>query len=140
WSEGSAVLNPDLDLGAQPVPAGSGGALVALHLWHRLLTGGPDAYGEVFCLGQLPDAEARMHDVLIGRFDSVEVRFLFDPDSGRLVALESWSDPEFDPCEITFDDFRDVGGVELPHQMLIQCGDFFQWRLQVSAIELGEGS
>ena len=101
---------------------------------------GPEAYGEVFYLGQLPDERQKMQDVLVGRFDTLETRFMFDPETGRLAGLECWSEPENDPCEIEFADFRPVGGVELPHRLLIRSGDFFEWRLEVSSFDLTDGS
>ena len=107
WDDSAAVLDMTLDLASQRGPDGSGGLLPAIYLWHRLLTGGPDAFGEVFYLGRLPRRhDGSEADVLVCRFESVETRFLFDPASHQLMEMEMWTDPGVDPCEIQFADYQ----------------------------------
>lgn len=53
----------------------------------------------------------------------VEGRFLFAPDSGQLVALECYLDDAGDPCEVTFDDYREVAGRKVPHRLEVRVGE-----------------
>jgi len=139
WGDSTAVLDPQLDLASQRIPDGSGGMLVAVHSWYRFLREGPASAGEVFYLGGLPaSVDNRIADVLVARLQSIESRFLFDSDSGRLAAMELWTDPGLDPCEIRFDDYRSVDGVAFPFQWTIQSGDDFLWQLTIDSIDLEE--
>lgn len=145
WDESAAVLDPEADLAGQRSPDGSGGLLVAAHAWHRFLTGGPGAFGDVFHLGALPAMKPDGHidndllaDVLVGRWQSIESRFLFDPQSGHLIEMEMWTDNELDPCEIRFSDFQPVNGIALPFRWTIRHGDHFEWQLSIDNYELEE--
>jgi len=121
---GTALVEYSKDLGEQLDPPGSGGMLVALAMWRRMLTLGPEKFGEVFYLGTMPLVRTdKMCDVLMATHDVVECRFMFDPKNGQLVAIEMYPDTHVDPCEIFFDDFRDVSGRQVPHRMEIRIGD-----------------
>ena len=121
---GAAAINTTTDLADQLAPAGSGGFLAAMHLWRRLLTLGPQQYGEVYYLGAAPAAGLDgLFDVLVGAHDVVESRFFFHPASGRLALIEMYSDPNSDPCELYFDDYREVNGRKLPHRLQVRHGD-----------------
>ena len=61
--------------------------------------------------------------MLVGMFDVAESKFWFDPQSGRLVALEMFPDADVDPCEIDFLDYRAVGQRSLPHRLVVRYGD-----------------
>jgi len=120
----NAKVDPGKDLSDQTDPDGSGGLLVALHLWQRLLTRSPEKFGEVYYLGTAPMlGRERLVDVLVGTHDVVESRFMFDPETGRLLGMEMFSDPEADPCEIYFGEYRTVDGHLLPHRLTVLCGD-----------------
>ena len=98
-------------------PPATGGLLLALHLWQRLFLGGVDDFGKVEYIGTVPlHGHAHQVDLLIGMHAGVEVHFMFDPDSGQLLALEMFPDDGVDPCEIYFGDYREVDGLSLPHR------------------------
>jgi hypothetical protein len=119
-----AKVDPQSDLSEQRDPDGSGGLLVALHLWQRLLLKGPQKFGEVYYLGTAPMlGREGLVDVLVGTHDVVESRFFFDPESGHLVGMEMFADTDEDPCEVYFDDYRDADGYALPHRIKILNGD-----------------
>jgi serine protease Do len=105
-------------------PAGSGGLLLALHLWRRLVVEGPQRYGDVHYHGTQPLAghEAPL-DVLVGLHAGVECRFYFDPREGFLVALEMYPAADADPCELELADYREVDGRWLPGRMDVRHGD-----------------
>jgi hypothetical protein len=52
--DASYVLDPEQDFSSQLVPPGTGGLLVALHLWRTMLVKTPDRFGDVYYLGTLP--------------------------------------------------------------------------------------
>jgi S1-C subfamily serine protease len=124
FPRGEAQLELQRDLDEQLVPPESGGLLVALHLWRRLLVEGPGGYGDVYYLGTAPiPGKEKMYDVLVGVFNVVESKFYFDPDNGQMVLMEMFPDPYADPCEIHFDDYREVEGRQLPHRLDVRYGD-----------------
>ena len=117
------------ELGEDLAPRNSGGLLVALHLWQRLLRLGIERYGEVYYLGTMPlpeqDSwrEGRQYDVLVANYEGAESRFLFDPKSGLLVAMEMMPGDDQDPCEIRFSEYREVDGRKVPHRLDIRHGE-----------------
>ncbi|MEX1039257.1 MAG: trypsin-like peptidase domain-containing protein [Pirellulaceae bacterium] len=129
------------DLTTQLDPRGSGGLLVALASWRRLLVVGPEDYGEVYYLGTAPrnDSQVR-YDVLIGLFDALETRFYFDQESGELIALEMYPDTDSDPCEILFSEWREEGTARLPGRMVVVFGDSPFEVLTIESWELKSGS
>ncbi|NIP85102.1 MAG: hypothetical protein GTO03_05900 [Planctomycetales bacterium] len=64
-----------------------------------------------------------MVDVLVGTHAGVEARLMFDPRTGRLLALEAFPDDNVDPCEIFFDDYAQEADRWLPRQFLVRHGD-----------------
>lgn len=112
------------DLAAHLNPPGSGGLLVTLHLWQRLLTEGPQKFGEVSYWGTMPiPTQPGLVDVLVGLHGGMEVRFFFEPSSGYLVGLEMFPADDLDPCEIYFSDYRETAGRWLPYRWEVRHGD-----------------
>jgi S1-C subfamily serine protease len=105
-------------------PARSGGLLAALHLWQRLLLLGPHRFGEVYYLGAMPwTMDDKLSDCLVTTTSGVESRFYFDPDKGDCSGVELCIADDEDPCEIHFDDIRQVDGRSLPFHWAIRHGD-----------------
>ncbi len=105
-------------------PARSGGLLAALHLWQRLLIDGPRHFGDIYYLGTMPwNDDKKLYDCLVGTTAGVETRFYFDPDSGNCTGLELRLTDDEDPCEIYFDDIRQVDGRSLPFHWTVHHGD-----------------
>jgi serine protease Do len=112
------------DLGEQLDPPGSGGLLVTLHLWQRMLRLGPLQFGDVYYLGTAPlPGYDGLYDVLVAVHDVVESHFFFQPDSGQLVAIEMFPDAGVDPCEVYFHDYREIDGRQWPHALRVRHGD-----------------
>jgi len=137
--QGIVVLDAENDLDTQLGPRGSGGLLVALHLWRQLLVHGPDKFGEVYYLGTTPlMGRPGLHDTFIGTHRVIEMRMMFDPEHGRLVGLEMYPELGMDPCEILFDDFQLVGDQLLPHTLQIRQGDLLYGTIELKNYELAE--
>lgn len=119
------------------VPEGSGGLLPALYLWRRLAAAGLDSFGEVYYLGRepLPGQEALV-DVLVGLFGGAECHFFFHPSEGELLAIEMYGDPEADPCEVYFQQYRRQGDFCWPTQLEVRFGDQAYGVLVVDRVEL----
>lgn len=147
-SEAIAALNDgpvrvDLrqDVSTQLEPQGSGGLLLALSMWRRLLVRGPDQYGEVVYLGTVPlPQQGNMVDVLVATHDVVETRFLFDPNTGLLLGLEMFPDTDVDPCEVYFEDYRDVSRRPLPHRLTVRHGDTIVAQLELHRFDLKQST
>jgi serine protease Do len=139
-----ATLDLTKDLDAQLAPSGSGGLLVALHLWRQLLLEGPEKFGDVYYYGTAPyltgDGEKLAeYDVLIATRNVVEMRLAFDRETGRLHVLEMVADPAEDPCFVRFADYREVNGRQLPHMLVVSRGEFVYGTLTWNELQLTEG-
>jgi serine protease Do len=137
----SGIFDLDLgtDLDQQQDPPGSGGLLVAFHVWHRLLTLGPEQFGDTYYLGTAPFPEqSQLMDVLVGTHDVVEAHFTFEPDTGLLLGLEMFPDAQQDPCELIFNEYREQAGRWLPFHIEVRRGDkvLFDLRLEEFKLEL----
>lgn len=141
------VLNAPLELAplktADPVllqePIGSGGLMVALYHYQRLLTLGPKGFeGECahgghepfypFPLdGSTPPSLAQLRvdcAVLRTRHGAVECKWYFDRHDFRLLGFEAYTTKDADPCEVYCHDYRPVQeGRLLPHRLEIRHGD-----------------
>jgi len=121
-------------------PPGSGGLLVALAMWRRMLTLGPARFGQVYYLGTVPFSAApitgpfggnagafpghtELHDVLVATHKDVECRLIFNPVDGQLACLEMFPDESADPCEIYFSNYHEVEGRLLPQRLEARYGD-----------------
>ena len=125
------------DLDSQRGPEGSGGLLLALSVWRRLLTLGPERFGDVYYLGTAPlVGHESLVDVLVATYDVIETRFYFDVDTGHLLAMEMFPDAGVDPCEIFFDDYQPVQGSSLPRRMTVRYGDTTYGEIQVQDYQL----
>jgi S1-C subfamily serine protease len=141
------VLDLTKDLDTQLAPSGSGGLLVALHLWRQLLVEGPEKFGDVHYYGAAPQPsllgrvgapadESALYDVLIATRNVVEMRLSYDPATGRLHRLEMIADPDEDPCEIQFSDYREVNGRLFPHTLIVHKGEFLFGTLTITEVQL----
>lgn len=138
FPQGAVKLEPNQDLDQQLGPAGSGGLLVALHLWRTLLVTGPQKFGDCYYYGTAPYAGIEgQADVLVATRNVAEVNLVFDPKSGQLSILEMTADPDADRCEVRFSDYRDVGGRQVPHRLEVRQGDTIFGQILLSQIELG---
>lgn len=137
FPEGAETIDFQTDLNRQLAPDGRSSFLLALSLWHRMLTLGPGGYGEVYYLGtmEIPGRTGH-HDVIVAIHDVVESRFIFDPVDGHLVILEVFPDQDVDPCEIVFSDYREVDGVTLPFLFEVRNQNVLGLIVEVDQYEL----
>jgi hypothetical protein len=112
------------DLSTELSPPGSGGLLLALHLWQRMFEKGLAQFGEVFYLGQLPlGKQGALVDCLVGLHEGSEFRLLFSLEDGNLVGLELSPRDDFDPCIVQFSDFQEIEGKRLPMRWQVSLAD-----------------
>ncbi|MCE9552439.1 MAG: trypsin-like peptidase domain-containing protein [Planctomycetes bacterium] len=117
-----AVLKDDLSEITDPPE--TGGLLVTLCQWRRLLTRGIDDFGQVYYQGTAPlRGRTGLFDVLVGLHGGVECHFYLEPSSGRLEAMELFSGDGRDPCEVFFEDYREDNGRWWPGRLLVRHGD-----------------
>jgi hypothetical protein len=120
WGTAAAVFQGDVS--RQLSPPGSGGLLLAIHAWQRLIEKGLRRFGEVYYLGELPHGpDNRVEDCLVALYEGMEFRLFFDRE-GDLTGLELHAADDDDPCEITFSEFGNVAGRRLPRRWLVQHG------------------
>jgi len=128
-------------LETQLSPPGSGGLLLTLHLWQRLLDRGLRTFGEVHYLGQLPiGPQWEPADCLVGIHESVEARFYFSTTSGDLIAIEMIPSENVDSCLLYLDQFEMLAGRRLPLRWTVRHGDHQFAQLQIDRWEFGPRS
>ncbi|MEX2558407.1 MAG: trypsin-like peptidase domain-containing protein, partial [Pirellulales bacterium] len=121
---GELTLDASGDLTSATEPPGSGGLLAALYLWRRLLVLGPERFGSTYYYGTMPLAgHAEPVEVLVGTYGGVECQFMFDAQSGHLLAMEMLLDSDGDPCELYFFDYDKLDGRDLPRRLDVRYGD-----------------
>jgi serine protease Do len=105
-------------------PPGSGGLLVSLGMWHRLVALSPARFGAMYYLGSVPvpGHEGRA-DSLVGTHNGVQCRFMVDPADGALLEVEMFPDDDADPCEVYFSDYHEFDGRMLPRKIEVRYGD-----------------
>jgi serine protease Do len=134
--QGTTFADLDGELNTQDAPRGSGGMLVALHMWKHILQVSPTHFGEVYYLGSMPTPKhLEKQDVLIGTHSVIECRYYFDPKSGQLTSLEMYPDLSVDPCELYFSDYKEVNGHLLPHHIEILHGEVIYGELIISSYQ-----
>lgn len=104
-------------------PKGSGGLLLALDHWRQFLLSGPKWFSRCDYAGGQPDEEGRSLLVLVTERGGTTVRWLFDSESRGLVAMECWTSPTADPCEILWRESLAFNDRSLPRQWEIRNGD-----------------
>jgi len=120
FSDGPARIDLTSELTTQLQPIGSGGMLLALHMWKRLLVQEPKNFGDMYYLGESPlPGRNGLFDVLVGVHEVVESHFYFEPSTGRLVAIEMFPDLDSNPCEVYFDNYQVVEGREVPQSITV---------------------
>jgi serine protease Do len=134
------------DVSTELSPPGSGGLLLALHLWQRVLDKGLQQFGEVFYLGQLPvGRDGEMVECLAGLHEGIEFRLLFSVEGSNLVGLELFPRDDIDPCIVYFSDFEEVEGKRLPMRWKVSLADrefadmrVTEWHLGDQAVKSGK--
>jgi serine protease Do len=119
-------------------PIGSGGLMMALYHYHRLLTKGPGGFEAEFAHGGIepfypypadgaaPKSLASLRvdcEVLRTRHASIECKWYFSRKDYTLLGMETFITRDADPCEVYFFDYRNVEGRKLPHRIEVRYGD-----------------
>jgi hypothetical protein len=147
-------LKAGQDVSALKEPSGSGGLLMALYLYRRLLVlgsagfeghfshGGREPFYPPPQNGKTPKnlQELRVDTEVLGtEHAAVATKWYFSPKDQILLGFEATIDPEGDPCEVYLSDYRTVDGRMLPFRIDVQFGNekygaFLVKRYQLSAI------
>lgn len=134
----------DKDLTLQREPIGSGGLMMALYHYHRLLTVGAKGFEGGFAHGgnepfypypvdgSTPKSLAELRvdcAVLRTKHGSVDCKWYYSLKDQRLLGFESYlikdsaHSTELDPCEVYFSNYKLVDQRELPHRIEVRYGD-----------------
>jgi hypothetical protein len=146
-------LKSGQEIRALKEPDGSGGLLMALYLYRRLLVLGAAGFEGQFSHGgrepvYLPPPNGKMPknlqelrvdaEVLVTEHAAVTCKWYFSPKDQTLLGFEAAIDPEGDPCEVYLSDYRTVEGRMMPFRIDVQFGNdkygtFLIKRYQLSA-------
>ncbi|GIW80368.1 MAG: hypothetical protein KatS3mg105_2175 [Gemmatales bacterium] len=132
-------------------PPGSGGLMTALYQYRRFLTQGSDGFEGGFFHGGIEPvypppldgskpkslADLRVDaEVIQTEHAAVTVKWYFSLKDKKLIAFETYVDPNGDPCEVYLSDYKDVGGGrQLPHRFDIVHGNNAYGTLSLSEIK-----
>ncbi len=141
-----AVVALSDDVSDELQPPRSGGLLVALSAWRKLLIEGPAKFGDLHYLGTAPvyagglpprdTASVVEADVLMGDHWGVRCKFYFSPADNTMLAMEMFSADDRDPCEIYFSDYRLEEGLKIPHRIEVRHGDVQFGVFQLTSVAL----
>lgn len=128
-----------ITLREQAEPIGSGGFMMAMYHYHRLLTIGAKGFEGEFVHagsepfypyppdGSAPKSLASLRvdtNVIRSKHGSVTCKWYFAKTDGKLLGFETFLMNDTDPCEVYLHDYKDVGGGRsLPHRMEVRFGD-----------------
>jgi len=85
---------------------------------------GPESLDEVFYLGSAPLPQRDgLFEVLVVVHAGAECRFLIDPGTDELVAIEFYPADDVDPCEVYFSEYEEFEGRALPGRIDVRHGD-----------------
>lgn len=132
------------DIVQQKMPLGSGGLMMAMYHYRRLLTLGEKGFEGQFAHGgnepfypfptdgSAPKSLAALRvdaAVLLTKHGSVNCKWYFSLKDSTLLGFECFvakdsRDPlEADPCEVYFSGYKDVDGRKLPNRIEVRSGD-----------------
>jgi serine protease Do len=132
-------------------PPGSGGLLMAMYHYQRLLTQGAKGFEGGFSDGGFepfypPKADgsvpARLADlrtdteVLHTEHGAVHGKWYFAKDDQKLLGFEVTIAKDDDPCEVYLSDYRPVEGRELPHRIEVRNGNDTYGVLTIKSFKL----
>lgn len=132
-------------------PGGSGGLLVALYQYHRLMSMGEKGFVQCEYAGQFPYypplangknpktwlETKQVADVIHTTDGRFEAKWYFSPTDQKLVAFEVWPGPDTDPCEVYLTNVAN-GFKGIPQQMQVRTGEGTYGTINVSDIQMGE--
>ena len=136
--ESVTPLKENLSKGELTLPVGSGGLLLAMYQYRRLLSLGSKGFEGEFTHGgfepfyPLPTdgkpveewKDVRVDcEVIRTRHAAVESKFYFDKSSKRLLGFEIIPAKDDDPCELYLADYKVVEGRLLPHRIEVRTAD-----------------
>jgi S1-C subfamily serine protease len=119
-------------------PPNSGGLLMALYQYRRLLTQGPKGFEGHFSHGgnapfyppptdgKPPASLGSLRvdtEILNTEHAAVATKWYFTPQDDRLLGFETSVVPDEDPCEVYLSDYKKVDGRELPHRIEVRYGN-----------------
>ncbi len=132
----------DTDARLQLEPLGSGGLMMALYHWHRMLTVGAKGFEGQFAHGgtepcypypadgTAPKSLAALRTdcaILRTKHGSTNCKWYVSLKDYSLVGFETFlgkdDNKELDPCEVYFSNYKAVDGKQLPHRIEIRNGD-----------------
>jgi len=132
-------------------PAGSGGFLAAMYLYHRLLTEGVEGF-QVECQhggyapiypptkeGKSPESWRKqkvLTEVIQTQHGPYTTKWYFSLDDQKLLAFEVWMARNSDPCEVYLGDYQAVNGKLLPHRIHVRHADGHYGTIDVRNIEV----
>ncbi len=117
-------------------PAGSGGLAVALHLWRLFCISGDKEFTGLHYYGTAPLPGRDEHfDVLVGEYAGVDCRFYFDPQTRLLASLETFPNPDEDPCELYFNQYKKVDGRQVPGELAVRHNSFLFGRYTLKSYQ-----
>jgi serine protease Do len=130
-------------------PPGSGGLLMAMYHYHRLLTMGGKGFEGQFAHGgnepfymSLSDNKSPRWagggadaETLVTEHAAVKAKWYFLRRDDRLLGGEVSLSKDEDPCELTFGDYQAVDGRQFPHRIEVRLGDEIFGIIHVRSIQ-----
>ncbi len=128
-------------------PPRSGGVMLALYHWRRLLVLGEKGFEGHFRHGgvepyyPLGTVQSRIDaEVLNTEYGGVAAKWFFSPQDRMLLGVECYVDKDRDPCEVAFFDYKEIDGRKLPQRLEVRYADKEFGVFAVKAYDLARGA
>jgi S1-C subfamily serine protease len=129
-------LSPDSKF--EDEPPGTGGLLLAMHHFRRLLVLGPKGFSEFYYLGSEPlDGTGIPVDILFCERYGAKSHWYFSRATGMLVGCDTFREDDVDACEIRFEGQAEFNGRRLPELFVIRSGDREFGRFKMTSSNFG---
>jgi S1-C subfamily serine protease len=117
-------------------PPGTGGLLVTLDHWRRMLVDQNKWFSACDYAGGFPAPNGDLCLALSAQRGGIESLWLFDRSTGLLRALECQVTDESAACELALDDYRPLAGHVFPHRWQVRHAGVTVGTYSVRTVEL----
>jgi len=136
---GNQVFSQSLADAADPLdePPQSGGLLMAMHVFKKMLREGPDGFTESLYIGsEFLDGRGERVHVLQANIGLLESRWYFSASDKTLVGFDVMIEPDVDECEVRILEWTDADGIQTPRRFRVTSGGREVAVFQVDRLQL----
>jgi len=122
-------------------PPETGGLLISMLQFKRLLTQKQKGFTEFFYLGSEPfDGKGEKVDVLVSELTGMKTHWYFSKNDATLLGFDLWMAENDDPCEIRLLSVGEFEGRRFPTAFVVRHGGKVYRTFQIEKVEMKPGT